>query len=239
MLDFAGAAPGAGAGAGAGPAQEEIATAAKRLGIVLAGWERAEVARLVGRARAPEGLFARLKAARSVHREHPFAFVLGERETLITGVLDVLGHEAGGGALIVDYKTDRVEAGRDLEELVESEYSLQRAIYALAVLRGGAAQVEIVHWFLEREDGCVTARVQASEREGLEGLLCERVARALDAGFAPTDEPHRGVCATCPGRGGLCSWDDAQTLRERPPLAPSRRADRPRRGGSDVHVISA
>jgi hypothetical protein len=232
VLDFEGAAAvaatGPGAPTGAGAAEEEIAAAAKRLGIALARWERAEVARLVGRARAPEGLFARLKAARSVHREHPFAFVLGERETLMTGVLDVLAHEEEGGALIVDYKTDRVDAGRDLEELVESEYSLQRAIYALAALRGGAARVEIVHWFLEREDGCVTARFQASEREGLEGLLCERVGRALEAGFAPTDEPHRGLCATCPGRGGLCSWGDAQTLRERPPAAPSRRADRAR-----------
>ncbi|HEX4563211.1 MAG TPA: UvrD-helicase domain-containing protein [Solirubrobacteraceae bacterium] len=229
VLDFDGAAAraatGPGAATGTGGAEEEIAAAAKRLGIALARWERAEVARLVGRARAPEGLFARLRAARSVHREYPFAFVLGERETLMTGVLDVLAHEEGGGALIVDYKTDQVEAGRDLEELVEGEYSLQRAIYALAALRGGAARVEIVHWFLEREDGCVTALFQESERERLEGLLCERVARALEADFAPTDEPHRGLCATCPGRGGLCSWDDAQTLRERPPAAPSRPAD--------------
>jgi len=208
----------------AGARHAEIATAAKQLGIATTRAEREEVAWLVGRARAPEGLFARLGDAASVHREQPFAFVLGERETLITGVMDVVAYERGDRVLIVDYKTDRVAEQADVEELVESEYSLQRLIYALALLRAGAAEVEIVHWFLEREDGCATARFAASERELLEGRLGERVERALERGFVPSDDPHRGLCATCPGRGGLCRWSDAEALRDEPRGSPPVRA---------------
>src|SRR5205807_8036219 len=71
----------------------EIATAAKQLGLTITRAEAAEVARLVRRARAPEGLFARLEAADSVHREHEFAFVVGVRERLMTGVMDALAYE--------------------------------------------------------------------------------------------------------------------------------------------------
>jgi hypothetical protein len=183
--------------------------------------ERAEVARLVRRARAPQALFERLKQARFVHREHPFAFVLGRRETLITGVVDVLAHEQEGKALIIDYKTDRVAEGEDLETIVEREYTLQRLIYALALLRAGAVEVEIVHWFLEREHGCVSAHHTAPQRERLEEVLGERVQRALESAFMPAEQPHRGLCATCPGRGGLCSWGEAETMRESPSERPA------------------
>jgi hypothetical protein len=118
--------------------------------------------------------------------------------------------------LIVDYKTDRVAVGEELEQVVEREYSLQRLIYALALLRAGAAEVEIVHWFLEREDGWVSAHHEAPEREHLEHELSERVERALEAGFVPAERPHRGLCATCPGRGGLCSWGEEEAMRETP-----------------------
>ena len=48
--------------------------------------------------------------------------------------------------------------------------------------------------------------------------------RALAAGvsagrFEPTAKPHRGLCADCPGRPALCSWDDAHTLAEESPAA--------------------
>jgi len=195
----------------------EIARAAKQLGLTVTRAEAAEVARLVRRARAPEGLFARLEAADSVHREHEFAFVVGARERLMTGVMDVLAYERGGRALIVDYKTDEAPEGRDLEEVVDREYSLQRLIYALALLRGGVSEVEVVHWFLEREDGCVTGRFQAADRERLEERLSERVERALARGFVPSEHPHRGLCATCPGRGGMCSWGEQETMREQAP----------------------
>ena len=59
-------------------------------------------------------------------REYPFAFSLGAGEPLLTGVLDILLREPDGGLLVVDYKSDRVAAEEDLEEVVEREYSIQR-----------------------------------------------------------------------------------------------------------------
>ncbi len=56
-------------------------------------------------------LCARLAAARPVRREAGFAFALepGGGGPLVSGFVDVLAREADGTALIVDYKTDRLE----------------------------------------------------------------------------------------------------------------------------------
>ena len=48
--------------------------------------------------------------------------------------------------------------------------------------------------------------------------------RTLAAGisegrFVPTVAPHRGLCADCPGRPALCSWDESHTLADTPPHA--------------------
>jgi hypothetical protein len=77
--------------------------------------------------------------------------------------------------------------------------------------------VEIVHWFLERPHDWVSARYVAADRSALEEELAERIARARASAFRVSERPHRGLCETCPGRGGLCSWSDADTLREQPP----------------------
>jgi len=150
-----------------------------------------------------------------VRREHPFAFSLGEREPLVTGVIDLLASERDGGQLVLDYKSDRVAAGVELEALVQRDYAIQRELYALAVLREGAASVEIVHWFLERGEW-VTARYEQADRAQLERRFAERVTWAREAAFAVSSRPHRGLCLTCPGRSGLCSWGEAETLREAP-----------------------
>jgi ATP-dependent helicase/nuclease subunit A len=87
------------------------------------------------------------------------------------------------------------------------------------VLRQGAASVEIVHWFLERGEW-VVARYGADARPALEQQLAARIARAQEHRFAVSERPHRGLCLTCPGRGGLCSWDERWTLRETADEAP-------------------
>ena len=46
---------------------------------------------------------------RSVRREHPFAFALGGGEPLITGVIDLLATEQGGGCVVLDYKSDALD----------------------------------------------------------------------------------------------------------------------------------
>jgi len=189
------------------------------------GSEREEIAELIGAVAgsptampraAPHGPAARIAIAEHVRREHPFAFSLGPGEPLVTGVIDLLASEEDGGVLVVDYKTDRVEADEDLAALVEREYGVQRLLYALAVLRGGAPKVEVIHWFLQRQPRWVGAAYVASDRRELEERLAARVARARGRGFSVSDQPHRGLCETCPGRAGLCSWSEVETLREKP-----------------------
>jgi len=160
--------------------------------------------------------------ARSVRREHPFAFsACGDdaaqaQAPLITGVIDLLAQESDGGYLVLDYKSDRVDAQTDLAALVERDYALQRDLYALAVLHSRAERVEVMHWFLERPNEWVATRFHAHDRDLLSGRLRARISHARERPFAVSSQPHRGLCLTCPGRGGLCSWGDAQTLRENP-----------------------
>jgi ATP-dependent helicase/nuclease subunit A len=117
---------------------------------------------------------------------------------------------------VLDYKSDRVGSDEDLEQLVERDYALQRVLYALAVLRDGAPRVEVIHWFLERPHDWVSARYSAADIGGLEARLAERLERASASAFTVSERPHRGLCLGCPGRSGLCSWGDAETLREAP-----------------------
>jgi ATP-dependent helicase/nuclease subunit A len=196
------------------PSAAEVGQAAGELGIRTAATERDEVAALLrGALEAP--LPARIAAAQRIHREHPFAFSLAAGEPLITGVVDLLAHEPGGQQLVLDYKSDRVAVEDSLEQLVERDYGIQRLLYALAVLRDGAASVEVVHWFLARPHEPVSVRYLAAERPRLEQLTAQRLrrSRALMGEFAVSPNPHLELCATCPGRGALCSWDDAHTLR--------------------------
>jgi RecB family exonuclease len=192
---------------------EQVTAAASGLGLRPDAAELAELAALINcAARARPA--ARVAAARTVRREHPFAFSLEESQPLITGFIDLLASESDGSLLVLDYKSDRVAPELDLEELVEREYAIQRLIYALAVLRDGALGVEIVHWFLERPEQWVTARYTAADRTALEAQLAARIERARERDFAVSPSPHRGLCLTCPGRVGLCSWGEAETLRE-------------------------
>jgi hypothetical protein len=177
---------------------------------------REEIAVLVGVASGDSGPAARAAAAESVRREHPFAFSLGPGEPLLIGVIDLLARESAGRVLIVDYKTDRVAVGDDLEALVEREYGVQRVLYALAALRDGAGQVEVVHWFLQPPGDWVAACFSAGQRGELRERLRLRIERARARGFSVSESPHRSLCERCPGRAGLCSYTDAETLRERP-----------------------
>jgi ATP-dependent helicase/nuclease subunit A len=198
------------------PAPAKVAATARELGIRTGEGEREEITALIEGA-IPSALLARVAAAMHVRREHPFAFSLGPGQAggqLITGVIDLLATEVDGGLLLLDYKSDRVGADVDLEALLERDYAVQRLLYALAVLRDGATRVEVVHWFLQRPHEWVGARYTAADRGELEDRLEERLERARRDPFAVSPEPHRGLCLTCPGRAGLCSWGEEATLRE-------------------------
>jgi ATP-dependent helicase/nuclease subunit A len=161
---------------------------------------------------ADSALRERLGAARAVHREHAFAFALGDGP-MLTGFVDVIAHEADGAALIVDYKSDRV-GDADLDALVEGAYGVQRRIYALAALRAGAPAVEVAHLFLERPAEPAVVRFEQADAETLDAELRATAAPLLAGAYPVAAVPHRGLCATCPGRGGLCSYPPELTDRE-------------------------
>jgi hypothetical protein len=134
---------------------------------------------------------------------------------MITGVLDVIGREGPGQAVVVDYKTDRLDGG-DPAALVAERYPAQRLIYALAALRDGARRVEVVHVFLERPDEPVAAAFTGDDLPELERQLAGLVGGLVKGAYPVTDTPHRGLCHGCPAEGGLCSWPLEMTRREAP-----------------------
>ncbi|MGN6372564.1 MAG: UvrD-helicase domain-containing protein [Solirubrobacteraceae bacterium] len=195
------------------PTPTDVASVASRLRVRVSRSEREAIAALVARAlHAP--LANRIAQGRGARREHPFTFSLGGEHPLVTGVLDLLVHEPDGSALIVDYKSDRLHADENLETVVQSEYGLQRLLYAFAALEAGAERVQVAHWFLERPEEPVLASFAAEHQPALRAQLLERMRGLREQGFSVAQVPHRGICATCPGRGTLCLWGDTHTSRE-------------------------
>ena len=159
-------------------------------------------------------LRARLAAATRVQREYAFAFPLGP--IAMNGFVDILAEEADGAALVVDYKSDRLEPGADLEAYVEDGYAVQRRLYALAALRAGAPRVEVVYALLDRPAEPVRRTYAAEDVPTLERDLLDLAAGPLAGDYRVSPAPHRELCATCPGRRAMCSWPEEMTLRERP-----------------------
>jgi ATP-dependent exoDNAse (exonuclease V) beta subunit len=207
-LDFA---------APAAPSAEDVrATAAVRGGVEVTDADVADLQTLVA-AFAESALAARLAAAPDVRREHGFVVGLGDDAApLLNGFIDVLAFEEHGGALIVDYKSDVVGPGADLEAHVEADYGAQRRIYALAALGAGAPDVEVSHLFLARPREPATVVYDRNDVPRLRAELDALIAGIAAGEFTPTDRPHRSLCATCPGRRALCWHGEELTLREEP-----------------------
>jgi ATP-dependent helicase/nuclease subunit A len=168
---------------------------------------------------ADSALRERIAAADPVRTELPFAFSLAPelaagRSLLVNGVVDVHAIEPDR-TLIVDYKSNRLE-GDSPAAIVDSDYTIQRLVYALAGLRSGAARVEVAYVFLERAAEPVSAVYEAADLQDLDRRLRD-VAAPLAAGrFPPSPRPWRGLCADCPGQPGLCSWPPERTLAPEP-----------------------
>ncbi len=198
------------------PDDGELDGLAAAEGAALGAADRDDLRALVA-AFASSPLRARLAAAARVRREAGFSYLLdvGRAEPLrVTGAVDALGEEPGGGLLVVDYKTDRVAPGDDLEARAGRDYGIQRAVYALAALRAGAPTVEVVHCFLERPEDLAAARYVAGDRPGLEAALAAAAAGILDGEFVPSPAPWRGRCSGCPGANGLCVHGTELTSRD-------------------------
>ena len=175
-----------------------------------------ELTRLVG-GFLTSPLSARIGRAQTVRRELPFTFALevegaegSARSVLVEGVIDAHCAE-GENALVVDYKTDRLQADADLRNLCEESYATQRMVYALAALRGGADRVEVAHVFLERPHEPVIVAYESSEREGLEERLSALLRELVAGRHEPSTTPGAALCHGCPGRAALCSWPPERT----------------------------
>src|SRR5206468_4971099 len=120
---------------------------------------------------------------------------------LLHGRLDVLWQD-GVRALVVDYKSNALE-GTEPAALVESEYGLQRLVYALACLRGAASEVEVVYQFLERPDDVVSATFTTVDSPALEERLSAAIERIRAGDFRPT--PSEFACSGCPALDLVCA----------------------------------
>ena len=122
------------------------------------------------RSYAGSALATRIAGLQGARPERPFAFELDG--VLVNGRLDVLWLE-GEKALVLDYKTNAL-LGRDPAEIVEEAYLTQQIVYAVACLRAGASEVEVVYHFLEDADAVVSRVFTADDAERSRGLSARR-----------------------------------------------------------------
>jgi ATP-dependent helicase/nuclease subunit A len=203
------------------PEADAVRALAEGEGVELTDADVDDVRALVA-AFAASPLCARLAAARHVRREAAFAFALEPDGAgpLVNGFVDVIAREPDGAALVLDYKSDRLD-GMDPDELVERDYATQRLVYALAALRDGAPRVEVAHCLLERPAEPVTRTYTPADAPELTARLSALAHGLLAHEFPVAAEPHRELCGDCPGRRALCSWGEDATLRPPPPPSPA------------------
>jgi ATP-dependent helicase/nuclease subunit A len=144
-------------------------------------------------------LAARIAALAPVDKERHFTF---EHDgVLLHGYLDVL-HLDGDRALVVDYKTNLL-GDASPQEIVETEYRLQRLVYALACFRAGADEVDVAYHFLERPDAVAETSFTRDRVGELEAELSAAIARIQAGEFRPT--PSEFACSGCPALDLVCA----------------------------------
>jgi ATP-dependent exoDNAse (exonuclease V) beta subunit len=158
----------------------------ERIGALVSAWRDSTLAR-------------RLAAEERVRVELPFAF---EHDgVLLHGRFDVF-RLSDRRALVVDYKTNRLE-GLTPEEALEEEYALQRLVYALAAFRAGAEEVEVAYVFLERPEEPVTRTFARGDVHQLEAELSAAIGDIQAGRFVPT--PGELACPGCPALDLVCA----------------------------------
>jgi ATP-dependent exoDNAse (exonuclease V) beta subunit len=156
------------------------------------------IAELVG-AYCGSPLATRLAGLPGAAVERPFAF---EHDgVLLHGRLDVLWRD-GDRALVVDYKSNALGASSPAE-IVESDYTLQRLVYALACFRAGVDDVEVAYQFLERPDDVVSRVFSCGDVPALEKELSAAIGRIRAGDFRPTPSPF--ACQGCPALDVVCA----------------------------------
>ena len=201
------------------PSSAAVHAEAARAGVRLTDATAEEIAQLIATLLATD-LPRRLAALRDARREQPFALALGDPAIPLVGVFDLVGRERGR-TLVVDWKSDRLEPGADPAALADADYGLQRTAYALAALRDGAREVEVLHVFLERPGEPASATYRQQELSQLAAELQARADAILVRDFPVAPDPKPRICDGCPGRGSLCSWPLEATL-DVPPVPEGR-----------------
>jgi hypothetical protein len=144
-------------------------------------------------------LARRVAGLPDAQQERRFAF---EHDgVLLNGFLDVFSLD-GKRALVVDYKTNSLEEATP-DGIVESDYRLQRLVYALACFRAGAEEVEVAYAFLEQPDAVVTTTFTLEQIPELESELSAAIERIQHGEFVPT--PSEFACAGCPALDLVCA----------------------------------
>ena len=137
-------------------------------------------------------------------REQSFSF---EHDgVVLLGFIDVL--HLGERALVVDFKTNALE-GESAERVVEEDYRLQQLVYALACLRAGASEVEVVYQFLEQPDDPVVTVFTSADAPRLEEELSAAIASIRSGTFVPT--PSEWACSDCPALDVVCAGTRLRT----------------------------
>jgi ATP-dependent helicase/nuclease subunit A len=196
------------------PGSAAVAAEAARAGARLTDAAAEAIAQLIARLLATD-LPRRLASLKNLRREQPFALRLdttaGEDSIPLVGVFDLIGRERDR-TLVVDWKSDRLDPDADPRQIADRDYSLQRAAYALAALRDGATEVEVLHVFLERPENPATATYRPQDLSRLTAELQQRADAILARDFRVAPDPKPRICDGCPGRGSLCSWPLEATL---------------------------
>ncbi|UJA19624.1 UvrD-helicase domain-containing protein [Thermoleophilia bacterium SCSIO 60948] len=177
------------AGEGVEPSAERI----ERAAMMVSGWLEAPLARsLAGREQRAE-----------------VSFLLPIGRTVVRGTIDLL--VLGDVPLVVDYKTDRV-GSHGLGALVD-RYGIQRELYALAArAASGADRVETAYVFLERPGEPVSLELGPDELDAAERRIEASLGRIGAGEFEVTPTPHAALCADCPARAALCSYEEIPDL---------------------------
>ena len=158
------------------------------------------------------------QTAADVRREHGFVVGLGDDSApLLNGIIDVLAFEDGGGALVVDYKSDVVTPDADLEALCRGR--LRRTATHLRARRAGAgaADVEVAHLFLARPAEPATVVYDRNDlprlREELDGLVARHRRRSL---LADHRSPTGRSASPAPAAARCARHPEELTLRDEP-----------------------
>jgi ATP-dependent exoDNAse (exonuclease V) beta subunit len=144
----------------------------------------------------------------TVRAEAPL--LLGIGGTVLRGSIDLLVERDGAPALVVDYKTDRLDGSSPAEHA--ARYAIQRDIYALAVAESrGAPEVEVAYVFLERPDEPALTTLSREEMEAGRRRLGAAIERIEQGKFSPADPQRRNwdLCRGCPALGRMCSGPEA------------------------------